>query len=218
MQTKKDPPPSWRKKLAILTALCIAATAFFGGAYVIYSDKSEGEGKLPASLGKIHTEDGDGLVPFTIPLKPLAPGDSFSRYVSLRNSGNLGVTQLVLTQTNSRTPIITDPQGVTVTVETCDQPWVEGDCDGHHFENLQNAPLDSWKDPLDLRLPRLAPGELWYFKFTTHMPKGAENHLQEEAGWIKYDLRGVFSDPAGTSENLVKEDRSLNLDLTPTTQ
>lgn len=192
MKSKADNPSKARKRLAALLSGSIAVTAVLGGTYAVYTDRdTTAEQTLQAGTVAIEVSNEGAITPFTEPIKPMAAGDSFRRYVSLKNTGNLGVTNLSLAQTNSGTPIITDRHGVTVTVETCDEPWVGGACGGTHFENIEAMAPASWENFAFLNLPELAPGDSWHFKFTTHLPAEAENILQDEAGWIQYTFNGV---------------------------
>lgn len=192
MQSKKDPQK--RKKVAAgLAVAAIAATAIVGGTAAMYTDSDVTETQtLQAGTLSIDVEEPNGNPGFEIPIKPMAAGDTFQRYVNLKNTGNLPTNPLTLSQENGGGHLITGTYGVSVEVESCMVPWTNGKCeDESHTHSLSKIQLKNWTDEAPLEGPGLEPGETVYYKFSTSLPAGAPNDYQAEASWAQYTFGGI---------------------------
>ena len=194
MRRAERSPLSKRKKiLAAVAAFAVSSTVLFGGSLAVLTDASTTEEQtLVAGTVDIDVEDADANPNFNVPIHPMAAGDSFARYVNVRNKGNLATEPLRVSQENGGGKIITGDFGVLVTAQICDQAWVNGECGGTLYEDaLPMLQLNGWNTPLLLNTPRMEPGEVHYYKFITSLPAGAPNDYQDEASWVKYTFNGI---------------------------
>lgn len=116
---------------------------------------------------------------FTSAITAMGPGDTFNRYIDLRNTGTLDGASptLQLSTADSNTLVNNASTGLQVLIQACSIPWTNGGiCNETTTAVLSSTPVLTLKTSAqNLTLPSVLTGATNYLKISTSLPAGTEN-------------------------------------------
>lgn len=118
---------------------------------------------------------------FATAITAMGPGDTFNRYIELKNTGTLDGASptLQLSTTDSNTLVNNPTTGLQVTIQACSIAWTNtGTCGETTTSVLTSTPVSTLKaSAQNLTLPSVLTGATNYLKISTVLPAGTENVL-----------------------------------------
>lgn len=116
---------------------------------------------------------------FTSPISAMGPGDTFNRYVDLKNTGTLDGASptLQLTTADSNTLVNNASTGLQIAISACSIAWTNtGTCGETSTVVLASTPASTLKGSAqNITLPSVLTGATNYLKVSTSLPAGTEN-------------------------------------------
>lgn len=129
---------------------------------------------LAATAGTL-VLDLNGKADFATAISNMAPGDSGSRYIELKNTGTLGARNLkVKIATDGADVLESGDKALRVKVESCSTAFVSGVCgdNGGAATQVSNQVVSSYAAFNDFAVPvTLAPAASTFLKVTTSLPE-----------------------------------------------
>lgn len=118
---------------------------------------------------------------FATAITAMGPGDTFNRYIELKNTGTLDGASptLQLSTADSNTLVNNPTTGLQVTIQACSIAWTNtGTCGETTTSVLTSTPVSTLKaSAQNLTLPSVLTGATNYLKISTVLPAGTENVL-----------------------------------------
>lgn len=132
---------------------------------------------LAATAGTL-VLDLNGTADFATAISNMAPGDSGTRYIELKNTGTLGARNLkVKIATDGADVLETGDKALRIKVESCSTAFVSGACgdSGGAATQVSNQVVSAYSAFNDFSVPvTLAPAASTFLKVTTSLPDSTE--------------------------------------------
>lgn len=187
-----------RKALATILVFVVTVTALIGGTVAQYTDRTgTPSAGLVAGTVDLEISDSTNHQAWVTAIKPMAPGDTFTRYLDLNNVGNLEVTDLTVAQENGGGTLVDGAHGVQIAMHACTVPWdADNTCTGTEYaEALPFTPLTNITGVVHLELPNIMPASALHMKLVTRLPESAPNSYQGEESWVRYTFGVIQRGP-----------------------